>query len=83
MGRPTLPESERVGTPIRCLVTQSIADCLTYLAAGRYGINISETGAVPSDLIRLYVVRGLLQDGFSDLIREDATFKSLRNRGLI
>jgi len=75
-GRPPKDPEEKIGRPVRALVTLPVMDVLEALME-KLGMNLSE-------VLRLALYNLLLKyDLLTDQLREDETFKSLREKGLL
>lgn len=82
-GRPPKDPKLKVGTPVRCLTTKSVADAIAS-AAEKHGIPAPTFGTVASDIVRLYIFNGLKADGkMTAEIEKDPTWDTLKERGLI
>lgn len=82
-GRPPKNPENKVGTPVRALVTIGVAEALVE-ASSEHGIPGPEIGLVSSDIVRLYVYQGLLKDGkMTEALANDATWDTLKARGLV
>lgn len=82
-GRPPKNPENKVGTPVRALVTIGIAELLAELS-DEHGIPNPEQGLVSSDIVRLYLYYGLVKDGkMTEELEQDATWDTLKARGLL
>lgn len=81
-GRPPKEPMAKIHQPVRCLVTPPVGDVLV-AASQLHGIKPPKQGLVPSDILRLYLFRGLEHDGLlTDELRADPTWEALRRLGL-
>lgn len=75
-GRPPKNPLEKVGLPVRALLTPPAYDALAQ-AMQRLGLNLSET-------VRLSIYRALEDQGLmTDELRHDPTWESLRRKGIL
>jgi hypothetical protein len=82
-GRPPKDPLKKVGTPARALLTIGVAEAVQ-AAARLHGIADPPMGVVASDILRLYIYRGLQQDGLlTPELTEDPTWDTLRLSGLV
>ncbi len=82
-GRPPKDPFQKVGTPVRALVTMPVADQLA-VASRTHGIDEPGRGKVSSDILRLYIYNGLVKDGLMTTdLRNDPTWAGLVEMGLV
>mgnify|MGYP007056834933 CR=1 FL=1 len=81
-GRPAKDPYQKVGTPVRALVTPLVSDALVDLSKSM-GIPQPKYGTVPSDIVRLGIWMVLEHYAKRDDLRDDESFKTLREVGLI
>lgn len=81
-GRPPKNPYERIGTPARALVTEPIRDELVNIS-DKLGISLPQYGTIPSDIVRLGLWMVINQYGDHPEMRDDPTFESLRQMGLV
>ena len=82
-GRPPKDPEKKVGTPARALVTILVADAIVE-DAHKHGIPDPERGLIASDILRLYIWRGLEHGGLmTEDLRNDPTWDSLKQKGLV
>jgi hypothetical protein len=82
-GRPPKPVAEKVGRPVRALVTVAVQKAMMEFAR-LHGIPQPPRGSVASDAVRLAIYRSLIQDGLmTPELMQDETWTSLREKGLV
>ena len=82
-GRPPLPLSERMSTPVRALVTKAVAEALA-ADAEHSGIAKPRYGLVASDIVRLYLHYGLEHRHLlTPELEADPSWDNLKKLGLL
>ncbi len=75
-GRPPKAPEDKIGRPVRCLITKNVFDVVSERGQDR---QVSQ-----SDYLRLALFRQLEREGkMTEDLRKDATWDALRRHGLI
>lgn len=83
-GRPPKDPMERVGWPIRALVTHKVIDALKTSMKLHDLPTRDKRTKVSSDIVRLAIARLLIHDGLmTGELLDDDTWVSLREKGLL
>jgi hypothetical protein len=83
-GRPPKDPMEKVGIPVRCLVTPLVLEALQE-SEREHGIQSPSRGRLSSDILRLAIYGLLEKEGLLDShqLREDPTWETLQQAGIL